>query len=189
MRSLAGGVLRRSAIALACAVTILGAVAPARAQIDPVRVSIAAPSLATGTGGHLFELEGDPPPSDDAALSTLVLTDTDTGNAIELELAPAFSRDVLDYAAVVAASVQSITVDATVNHSGAMLKYMNEKEGMLSDLDPDTDGFQAGLIAGTTVVKVQVEAESGMKQIYAVNVTRPGPPFSLTVDTVAGDGV
>ena len=187
VRSLAGGVLRRWAIALACAVTILGAVAPARAQTDLVRVSIAAPSLATGAGGHLFELEGDPPPSDDATLSALALTDTDTGNAIGL--APAFARDVLEYAAEVAAGVQTITLDSTANHPGAMLKHMNGKEGTLSDLDPDTDGFQAGLIAGTTVVKVQVEAESGMKQIYAVNVTRPGPPFSLTVDTIAGDGV
>ena len=279
----ARGLPHRAAALLLCAVSILGAAATARAQNDQPVVSIAAPALAAGTGGHLFEIEGDPkssgqvtggawvltraadgnggyeartalpsirtmsdtdaegderlilkleysassagdiaapatrsnipdltsggsivplagssfiaavltiadpPPSDDATLSVLKLTDTDTGNAIGLD--PSFARDVLEYAAEVAAGVQTITLEATANHSGATLKYMNGKEGMLSDMDLDTDGFQVGVMVGTTVTKVQVEAEIGTKQIYSASVTRQGPPFSLTVDTVAGDDV
>ena len=174
-------------LTLACAVSILGAATPVRAQTDQVRVSIAAPVLAAGTGGHLFEVEGDPPPSDDATLSTLTLTDTDTGSAIGLD--PSFARDVLAYAAEVTAGVQTITLEATANHSGATLKYMNGKEGMLSDMDLDTDGFQVGVMVGTTVTKVQVEAEIGTKQIYSASVTRQGPPLSLSVDAIAGDDV
>ena len=187
LRSPGLGFLRRSVATLACAVSILGAATPVRAQTDQVRVSIAAPVLAAGTGGHLFEVEGDPPPSDDATLSTLTLTDTDTGSAIGLD--PSFARDVLAYAAEVTAGVQTITLEATANHSGATLKYMNGKEGMLSDMDLDTDGFQVGVMVGTTVTKVQVEAEIGTKQIYSASVTRQGPPLSLSVDAIAGDDV
>ena len=129
----------------------------------------------------------DPPPSDDATLSALALTDTDTGNAIGLD--PSFARDVLAYAAEVATDVRTITMEAAANHSSATLKYMNAKEGALSDVDTDTDGFQVGLMVGTTVTKVQVEAENGAKQIYSASIMRQGPPFSLTVDTIAGDDV
>ena len=157
-----GGLPHRAAAVLVCAVTILGATAPARAQTDP-------------------------PPSDDATLGALALTDTDTGNAIGLD--PSFARDVLAYAAEVATDVRTITMEAAANHSSATLKYMNGKEGALSDVDTDTDGFQVGLLVGTTVFKVQVEAENGAKQIYSASMMRQGPPFSLTVDTIAGDDV
>ena len=129
----------------------------------------------------------DPPPSNDATLSGLTLTDTDTGNAIELD--PTFSGDELEYSAQVPADVQTITMDATANHSGATLEYMNGKEGMLEDMDPDTDGFQIGLMVGANPYKVQVEAENGMKQTYTVIVTRQGPPFTVSLDTIAGDDV
>ena len=129
----------------------------------------------------------DPPPSNDATLSGLTLTDTDTGNAIELD--PTFSGDELEYTAQVPADVQTITMDATANHSGATLEYMNGKEGMLEDMDPDTDGFQIGLMVGANPYKVQVEAENGMKQTYTVIVTRQGPPFTVSLDTIAGDDV
>ena len=129
----------------------------------------------------------DPPPSNDASLSGLTLTDTDTGNAIELD--PTFSGDELEYTAQVPADVQTITMDATANHSGATLEYMNGKEGMLEDMDPDTDGFQIGLMVGANPYKVQVEAENGMKQTYTVIVTRQGPPFTVSLDTIAGDDV
>ena len=157
-----GGLPHRAAAVLVCAVTILGATAQARAQTDP-------------------------PPSDDATLGALALTNTDTGNAIGLD--PSFARDVLAYAAEVATDVRTITMEAAANHSSATLKYMNGKEGALSDVDTDTDGFQVGLLVGTTVFKVQVEAENGAKQIYSASMMRQGPPFSLTVDTIAGDDV
>ena len=129
----------------------------------------------------------DPQPSGDATLSGLTLTVTDTGNAVELD--PQFASNEFNYSAKVPVGVQSVTLDATANHSGAALKYMNGKEGTLPDENPDTDGFQVGLVLGGNVVKVQVEAGNGMKQIYTVSVTRPGPPLSLAVDTIAGDDV
>ena len=129
----------------------------------------------------------DPLPSGDATLSGFTLTVTDTGSAVELD--PQFASDESDYSAEVPVGVQGVTLEATANHSGAALKYMNAKEGALPDEDPDADGYQIGLILGVNVVKVQVEAENGMKQIYTVSVTRPGEPLTLNVDTVAGDDV
>ena len=127
------------------------------------------------------------PPSDDATLSGLTLTDTGAGTGIELD--PTFTGDELEYSALVATGVKSVTLDATANHSGAMLEYMNGKEGMLTDMDTDTEGFQVGLMVGANPYKVQVEAENGMKQIYTVSVIRQGPPLTLDLDTIAGDDV
>ena len=127
------------------------------------------------------------PPSDDATLSGLTLTDTGAGNYIELD--PTFASDELEYTALVRTGVKSVTLGATANHSGAILEYMNGKEGMLSDMDPDTEAFQVGLMVGANAFKVRVEAENGMKQIYTVSVTRQGPPLTVNLETIAGDDV
>ena len=127
------------------------------------------------------------PPSDDSTLSGLTLTDTGAGNDIELD--PTFASDELEYTALVRTGVKSVTLGATANHSGAILEHMNGKEEMLSDMDTDTEGFQVGLMVGANMVKVEVEAENGMKQIYTVSVTRQGLPFTLGLDTIAGDDV
>ena len=127
------------------------------------------------------------PPSDDATLSGLTLTDTGAGNDIELD--PTFASDELEYTALVRTGVKSVTLGATANHSGAILEHMNGKEEMLSDMDTDTEAFQVGLMVGANMVKVEVEAENGMKQIYTVSVTRQGPTLTLGLDTIAGDDV
>ena len=127
------------------------------------------------------------PPSDDATLSGLTLTDTGAGNDIELD--PTFASDELEYTTLVPTGIETITLDANANHVGAMLEYMNGKEGMLSDMDPDTEAFQVGLMVGANPFKVRVEAENGMKQIYTVIVTRQGLPLTLDLDTIAGDDV
>ena len=126
-------------------------------------------------------------PHDDATLSGLALTETESGDGITLD--PTFDPAVLQYTAEVPVGVETITLDAVANHAGATLKYLNVKESELTDADEGTDGFQAGLMLGATVLKVQVEAESGMKQIYSVSVFRPGPPLTLGIDTVADDDV
>ena len=141
-----------------------------------------------GTFSLMIRVNGiTPMPSDDATLSRLTLTDTSAGNDIELD--PSFASGELEYTAQVPAGVQTITLDATSNHSGAMLEYMNGKEEMLSDMDPGDEGFQVGLMVGANPFKVKVEAENGMKQIYTVSVTRQGPPLTLALDTIAGDDV
>ena len=127
------------------------------------------------------------PPSDDATLSGLTLTNTGAGNDIELD--PTFASDELEYTTLVPTGIETITLNANANHVGAMLEYMNGKEGMLSDMDPDTEAFQVGLMVGANAFKVRVEAENGMKQIYTVSVTRQGPPLTLALDTIAGDDV
>ena len=126
------------------------------------------------------------PPSDDATLSGLTLTESGGG---AVELAPAFTADKLEYTTLVPRGVTGITLDATANHSGAGLKFMNGKELDITDMDPDTEGFQVALVVGENIFKVQVEAENGKKRIYTVNVTRQGGPISLSLDTIASDGV
>ena len=125
------------------------------------------------------------PPSDDATLSGLTLTDS--GGAVEID--PVFTADNLGYTTLVPRGVTSITLDATANHSGASLKFMNGKEMDIMDVDPDTEGFQVALMVGENIFKVQVEAENGNKRVYTVNVTRQGGPISLSLDPIASDGV
>ena len=183
------GTLRIVAALLVCTVSALGA-ARAQAQTDTTRVSIAPPTLAAGEGGDYIAAElmiTDPQLSNDATLSELSLTETVSGNAVELD--PQFSSDQFDYSSEVPVGVQSITLVAAANHSGASLKYMNGKEGELLDADPDTGGFQVSLVWGGNIFKVRVEAENGMKKIYTVSVMRQGPPIELSVDTIADDGV
>ena len=153
---------RRRAALLVLGVSIAGGTVPGSAQTDPQ-------------------------PSNDATLSGLTLMVTDTGAAIQLD--PQFASDEFDYSAQVPTGVKSVTLDAAPSHSGAALKYMDAKEATLPDKDPDTDGFQVGLVFGGNVVKVQVEAESGMKRIYTATVTRRGPPIELSLDAIAGDDV
>ncbi len=126
------------------------------------------------------------PPSDDATLSGLTLTDSD-GGAIELD--PAFSADKTDYTTLVPRDVTSITLDASANHPGARLKFMNGKGLDITDMDPGTEGFQVALVVGDNIFKVQVEAENGNKRVYTVNVTRQGGPISLSLGPIASDGV
>ena len=126
------------------------------------------------------------PPSDDATLSGLTLTDSG-GGAVELD--PAFTADKLEYTSLVPNGITSITLDANANHSGARLMFMNGKELDLTDMDPDTEGFQVALVVGENIFKVRVEAENGNKRSYTVNVTRQGGPISLSLDTIASDGV
>ena len=126
------------------------------------------------------------PPSDDATLSGLTLTDSD-GDAVELD--PAFSADKTDYTTLVPRDVTSITLDASANHPGAGLKFMNGKGLDITDMDPDTEGFEVALVVGENTFKVQVEAENGNKRVYTVNVTRQGGPISLSLGPIASDGV
>lgn len=125
------------------------------------------------------------PPSGDATLSDLTLTDAGD----DIELTPAFDSGEVEYGALVPTDVQAVTLDATANHSGARLRYMDGKELAIQDIDPDTGGFQVALMVGENVFKVQVEAENGEKRIYTVNVTRQGAPISLSLDAIAGDDV
>jgi len=160
--SRSGAMLRRMMAFLVLGASILGATSPVPAQTDQML-------------------------SDDATLSGLALTETESGDGITL--IPAFDPAVRHYSAEVSVGAETITLDAVANHAGATLKYLNVKESELPDADDETDGFQADLVLGATILRVRVEAENGMKQTYTMGVFRPGPPLSLSIDTVAGDDV
>ena len=100
------------------------------------------------------------PPSTDARLSALTLSDVDFG---------AFDSSTLSYTASAANSVSQTTVMPTVNDSGAT--YVIKLGGVT-----DSDGT-VSLAVGSNVITLEVTAEDGhTTRKYAVTVTRAAPP-------------
>ncbi len=125
----------------------------------------------------LFEIRGiGIPKSTDATLSDLTLEDASNGDAITLD--PAFSPGHLDYAASVRFPVSQVTVIPTKNDAGASIRYRNDSNDVLTDLDTNRPGFQVGLAEGVpNVIKVEMTAEDGIaEETYTLTVTRAGRP-------------
>ena len=100
------------------------------------------------------------PPSTDATLSALTLSDIDFGT---------FAPGTTSYTAEVANSVTETTVTPTVSHSGAT--YVIKLGGVT-----DADGV-VPLDVGANVITIEVTAEDGnTAQTYTVTVTRAAPP-------------
>ena len=99
------------------------------------------------------------PPSTDATLSALTLSDVDFGT---------FASGTTSYSAQVANSVSQTTVTPTVNDSGA--SYVIKLGGAT-----DADGVVA-LSVGSNVITVVVTAEDDSTTTYTVTVTRAAPP-------------
>ena len=96
------------------------------------------------------------PPSTDATLSALSLSDIDFGT---------FAAGTTSYTAEVANSVSQTTVTPTVNHSGA--SYVIKLDGA-----SDADGVVT-LGVGSNVITVEVTAQDGQAtRNYTVTVTR-----------------
>ena len=103
-----------------------------------------------------------PPPSTDATLSDLVLSD--------VALNPTFSSTTEEYTASVANGVASTTVTPTLNDAGA--SYAIELDDAADDEDID-------LAVGANVIEVVVTAEDTSTMItYKVTVTREAQPIS-----------
>ena len=103
--------------------------------------------------------------STDATLSALTLS--------KGTLSPAFSSDVIDYAASVGDSVSRITVTAARSDSAAELDYLDGDGDELADLDTGTDGHQVDLVVGANTIKVKVTAgDATTTKTYTVTVTR-----------------
>ena len=99
------------------------------------------------------------PPSTDATLKALTLSDVNIG---------AFSSGTTSYTASVANGVTHTTVTPTLNDSEAI--YVVKLGGMT-----DADGT-VSLIVGSNVITVEVTAEDGStKRTYSVTVTRAAP--------------
>ena len=113
--------------------------------------------------------------SNDATLSALVVTQ---GDGAVVTLDPAFAPTTDAYMASVASDAGRVTVTPTETHANAT--------AALTDLDPDTPGYQVDLSPGENVLEVVVTAEDGATtQTYRVTFERrtaPGAPQSLTAD-------
>ena len=116
------------------------------------------------------------PPSTDATLSGLKLSDVDFGT---------FDSTTTSYTAAVANSVSETTVTPAVNDPGAdYVVRLDEVE--------DADGT-VSLAVGANVITVEVTAEDGStKQTYTITVTRAEPPSTdatLSGLTLSGVGL
>ena len=107
--------------------------------------------------------------STDATLSGLDLEDN-TGTAITLT--PTFVSGTTSYTAMVANSVDEITIAPTVNESNAAYEIQDSGGTALTDADTNTTGFQVDLTVGATTIKVEVTAEDTTTDTYQVTVTR-----------------
>ena len=114
------------------------------------------------------------PPSTDATLSALTLSDVPLGT---------FASGTTSYSAQVANSVSQTTVAPTVKHSGA--SYVIKLGGVT-----DADGV-VSLSVGSNVITVEVTAEDGeTTQTYTVTVTRAAPPsMDATLSALSLSGI
>ena len=135
-----------------------------------VKVSISSPGnveLALATADFTVAAPAEqqqaqePPPSTDAALSGLTLSDATL----------AFASSTTEYTASVANDVDETTVTPTTNDDGA--SYAIKLDGVA-----DADGV-VPLAVGGNVITIEVTAEDGeTTRTYTVTVTRAGPPLS-----------
>ncbi len=144
---------------------------------DPAncRVNVAlGQSLSFGDFTSTKDDEPPTPPSDDATLSALSLSDG--------ALSPAFSSADTMYTADVGEDVDTITVTAAATHDSADVAITP------ADADADADGHQVALSAGENMITVAVTAEDDSTTMrYHVTVTRddgrdePSAPRGLEV--------
>ena len=123
----------------------------------------------TTTRTHTVTVTRAEPPSTDATLSALTLSDVDFGN---------FSSATTSYTASVANSVSQTTVTPTVNDSGA--SYVIKLGGTA-----DADGT-VSLAVGSNVITIEVTAEdTTTTRTHTVTVTRAAPvtPKSKSSDS------
>ena len=106
-----------------------------------------------------------------ATLSGLEVADA-AGNAIELD--DDFAPDMFAYTAMVANAIVRITVTPTADPADATIGYKDGANALLTDADPDADGFQVDLIPGDNVVRVEVtgSGDGATTLTYTVTVAR-----------------
>ena len=121
----------------------------------------------TTTRTHTVTVTRAEPPSTDATLSALTLSDVDFGN---------FSSATTSYTASVANSLSQTTVTPTVNDSGA--SYVIKLGGVT-----DADGT-VSLAVGSNIITIEVTAEdTTTTRTYTVTVTRAAPPSTRRHDS------
>ena len=88
-------------------------------------------------------------------------------------LSPAFAAATTNYHAVVANSVNQVTITETTSESTATVEYLDSSDATLTDADTMTADLQVNLSVGTNIVKVKVTApDTTTTETYTVNVVR-----------------
>ena len=129
-----------------------------------ITVTVTAPGGAT----QAYQIAVDRPAalSDDAALATLAITDTDDAAVL---LTPAFDAATLAYTAQAAADIDQVTVTATPADAGATTEIAP------ADADAGAVGHQVDVGGDGAVVVVRVIAADGSTVLsYSVAVGRDG---------------
>ena len=146
-------------------------------------VTVTVTTAGGAARSYQVAIERPAPLSDDAALATLAITDTD--DAVVL-LTPAFDTDTTAYTAQAAADIDQVTITATPADGGATAQIAP------ADADTAADGHQIDVAEGTpTALTVTVTAaDDTTTQAYEVAVSRdpqtPAAAASAGLDTAPG---
>ena len=112
-------------------------------------------------------------PPDDATLSALELTDSESNT---VELTPTFQSSTTTYTAAVENDIDVITVTPTKSNANATVKYLDDADQTLADADTETDDHQVSLDLGANTFKVEVTSpDTTVIQTYTLTVTRLNP--------------
>ena len=96
-------------------------------------------------------------------------------------LSPAFAAATTTYHAVVANSVNQVTITETTSETTATVEYLDDSDATLTDADTMTAGLQVNLSVGTNIVKVKVTApDTTTTETYTVNVFRVAVPVACS---------
>ena len=96
-------------------------------------------------------------------------------------LSPAFAAATTSYQAVVANSVNQVTITETKSESTATVEYLDDSDATLTDADTMTAGLQVNLSVGSNIVKVKVTApDTTTTETYTVNVFRVAVPVACS---------
>ena len=122
------------------------------------------------------------PTSNDATLRGLAVND----GTSDLRLTPTFTWTTTSYAALVANTVDQVTVTPATNDDAATVAYPDASDNELDDADDGKDGFQVALANGTTTIRVKVTAADGATtQTYTVTLTRAEFLVAIAADQPA----
>ena len=115
--------------------------------------------------------------------NTVVTTDA-TLSALSVSgatLSPTFDAATTSYHAVVANSVNQVTITETTSETTATLEYLDDSDATLTDADTMTAGLQVNLSVGSNIVKVKVTApDTTTTETYTVNVFRAAVPVACS---------
>ena len=118
-------------------------------------------------------------PSTDAKLSDLAIEGATSGESITLS--PAFAAGTLTYTAEVAYGIDTVTLTATTNHSGATVAIADDDDAITKN-EADLD-----LSGGVNTLTVTVTAEdTATTETYTITVTRGSTDATLSSLMIQG---